>query len=304
MPESLFAKRKNEIIVLLKRILHGRIAHLFKIVIKIMKIFNKTDKLESNIFKTDVKINYIIMILCIVSTFLFEKYGALLLLNIDGSASSLLSLLKVNVFILYILVIIHNLYFLCVHFDHYEVKKKIYKTNPIYHFMKPVKRSVANHLYSDLDYLWKTYIKHKQEQSESKTINLTEDIDNAQILFEKLDKEIFDTLKNYYETNNIKQMATIKATDFELYKKLFMRFVMPVEVNCLKSKFDKIEKEFSFQNNKMTPNMFLEVLDKLKVRLDEKFTEDDYVEYKQWFSFVEYKIKSIQQGTVGTVNYK
>jgi len=29
-----------------------------------------------------------------------------------------------------------------------------------------------------------------------------------------------------------------------------MRFVMPVEVNCLKSKFDKIEKEFPFRKNK------------------------------------------------------
>lgn len=263
-----------------------------------MKIFNQTDKLESNIFKTDIKYNYIVIILCVVFTFLFEKYGALLLLNIDGSEPSLSSLLKGTVFILYILVIIHNIYIVMINFDHYKVKKKIYQTNPIYHFMKPVKRSVANHLYSDLDYLWKTYIKHKQEQSESKTINLTEDIDNTQILFEKLDKEIFDTLKNYYETNNIKQMATIKATDFELYKKLFMRFVMPVEVNCLKSKFDKIEKEFPFRENNMTPNMFLEVLDKLKVRLNKTFTEDDYVEYKQWHSFIEYKINSIKQGKV------
>lgn len=266
-----------------------------------MKIFNQTDKLESNIFKTDIKYNYIVIILCVVFTFLFEKYGALLLLNIDGSEPSLSSLLKGNVFILYILVIIHNIYIVMINFDHYKVKKKIYQTNPIYHFMKPVKRSVANHLYSDLDYLWKIYIKHKQDQSELKTINLTEDIDNAQVLFEKLDKEVFDTLKKYYETNNIKQMATIKAKDFELYKKLFMRFVMPVEVNCLKSKFDKIEKEFPFHENNMTPNMFLEMLDKLKTRLDEKFTEDDYVEYKQWHSFIEYKLKSLQQGTV---NYK
>lgn len=284
---------------MLKRILHGTIIYLFQIVIKLMKIFNQTDKLESNIFKTDIKYNYIVIILFVVFTFLFEKYGALLLLNIDGSEQSLSSLLKGTVFILYILVIIHNIYIVMINFDHYKVKKKIYQTNPIYHFMKPVKRSIANNLYSDLDYLWKhynIYIKQKQEQSESK-ISLTDDIekeDNAQVLFEKLDKEIFDTLKKYYETNNIKQIETIKATDFELYKKLFMRFVMPVEVNCLKNKFDEIEKEFPFQKNKMTPNMFLEVLDKLKVRLNETFTEDDYAEYKQWHNFIEYKLKNIQ----------
>lgn len=263
-----------------------------------MKIFNQTDKLESNIFKTDIKYNYIVIILFVVFTFLFEKYGSLLLLNIDGSESSLSSLLKGTVFILYILVIIHNIYIVMINFDHYKVKKKIYQTNPIYHFMKPVKRSVANKLYSDLDYLWKIYIKQKQDQSESKAINLTEDIDNAQVLFEKLDKEIFDTLKNYYETNNIKQMETIKATDFELYKKLFMRFVMPMEVNNLKSKLEQIEQEFAFKENNMTPKVFLEVLDKLKVRLNETFTEDDYMEYKQWFSFIEYKINSIKQGKV------
>ena len=61
---------------------------------------------------------------------------------------------------------------------------------------------------------------------------------------------------------------------------------------------DEIEKEFPFQKNKMAPNMFLEVLDKLKVRLNETFTEDDYVEYKQWHSFIEYKINSIKQGSV------
>ena len=115
-------------------------------------------------------------------------------------------------------------------------------------------------------------------------------------MFEKLDKEIFDTLKNYYETNNIKQMETIKATDFELYKKLFMRFVMPMEVNNLKSKFEQIEQEFAFKENNMTPKVFLEVLDKLKVILNETFTEDDYVKYKQWHNFIEYKLKNIQQG--------
>ena len=282
----------------LKKRLHGKMVYLFQIVIKLMKIFNQTDNLESNIFKTDIKYNYIVIILCIVFTFLFEKYGALLLLNIDGSEPSLLSLLKGNIFILYILVIIHNLYIMMINFDHYKIKKKIHQTNPIYHFMKPVKRSIANHLYSDLDYLWKIYIKQKQDQSESKAINLTEDIDNAQVLFEKLDKEIFDTLKNYYETNNIKQMETIKATDFELYKKLFMRFVMPMEVNNLKSKLEQIEQEFAFKENNMTPKVFLKVLDKLKVRLNETFTEDDYMEYKQWFSFIEYKINSIKQGKV------
>lgn len=262
-----------------------------------MKIFNQTDKLESNIFKTDIKYNYIVIILCIVFTFLFEKYGALLLLNIDGSESALLSLLKGNVFILYILVIIHNIYIVMINFDHYKVKKKIYQTNPIYHFMKPVKRSVANHLYSDLDYLWKMYQKKKQHDN-LEAIKLTKRENDDEYLFEQLDDEIFKTLENYHSNYSIGQLVTIKATDFELYKKLFMRFVMPMEVNCLKNKFDEIEKEFPFRENNMTPNMFLEVLDKLKARLDEKFTEDDYVEYKQWFSFVEYKIKNIQEGVV------
>jgi hypothetical protein len=60
-------------------------------------------------------------------------------------------------------------------------------------------------------------------------------------------------LKNncsYVCVESLAKRSKVKSTDFELYKKLFMRFVMPVEVNCLKSKFDKIEKEFPFRKNK------------------------------------------------------
>lgn len=273
---------------MLKRILHGKIAHLFQIVIKIMKIFNQTFNINSDGYKIDATFNLLLIITLCVSIYLSFKL-AIFILGLNHVVKALSILILPRLFYL-------EFKFIFLNIKHYIIKKKTYKTHPIYHFMKPVKRSIANNLYSDLDYLWTTYIKQKQEQSESK-ISLTDDIekeDNAQVLFEKLDKEIFDTLKKYYETNNIKQIETIKATDFELYKKLFMRFVMPVEVNCLKNKFDEIEKEFPFQKNKMTPNMFLEVLDKLKVRLNETFTEDDYAEYKQWHNFIEYKLKNIQ----------
>ena len=42
-----------------------------------------------------------------------------------------------------------------------------------------------------------------------------------------------------------------------------------MEVNNLKSKLEQIEQEFAFKENNMTPKVFLKVLDKLKVRLNE-----------------------------------
>ena len=288
MPESLFNKRKNKVIVLLKRILHGKIVHLFKIVIKIMKIFNQTLDINSNAYKIDANFNLLLITLC-VSICLSFKF-TIFILGLNHVVRALSILILPRLFYL-------EFKFIFLNIKQYIIKIKTYKTNPIYHFMKPVKRSSANKLYSDLDYLWKMYQKKKQHDN-LEAIKLTKRENDSEYLFEQLDDEIFKTLENYHSNYSIGQMATIKATDFELYKKLFMRFVMPVEVNCLKSKFEKNEKEFPFQENKMTPNMFLEVLDKLKVRLNETFTEDDYVEYKQWFSFVEYKINSIKQGKV------
>jgi len=274
---------------LLKRILHGKIAHLFQIVIKIMKIFNQTFNINSDGYKIDATFNLLLIITLCVSIYLSFKL-AIFILGLNHVVKALSILILPRLFYL-------EFKFIFLNIKHYIIKKKTYKTHPIYHFMKPVKRSSANKLYSDLDYLWKMYQKKKQHDN-LEAIKLTKRENDSEYLFEQLDDEIFKTLENYHSNYSIGQMATIKATDFELYKKLFMRFVMPVEVNCLKSKFDKIEKEFPFQENKMTPNMFLEVLDKLKVRLNETFTEDDYVEYKQWFSFVEYKINSIKQGKV------
>ena len=274
---------------MLKRILHGKIAHLFQIVIKIMKIFNQTFNINSDGYKIDATFNLLLIITLCVSIYLSFKL-AIFILGLNHVVKALSILILPRLFYL-------EFKFIFLNIKHYIIKKKTYKTHPIYHFMKPVKRSSANKLYSDLDYLWKMYQKKKQHDN-LEAIKLTKRENDSEYLFEQLDDEIFKTLENYHSNYSIGQMATIKATDFELYKKLSMRFVMPVEVNCLKSKFDKIEKEFPFQENKMTPNMFLEVLDKLKVRLNETFTEDDYVEYKQWFSFVEYKINSIKQGKV------
>ena len=254
-----------------------------------MKIFNQTFNINSDGYKIDATFNLLLIITLCVSICLSFKF-AIFILNFNHVVSALYILILHPLFYLQFL-------FLFLNVKHYIIKKKTYQTNPIYHFMKPVKRSSANKLYSDLDYLWKMYQKKKQHDN-LETIKLTKRENDDEYLFEQLDDEIFKTLENYHSNYSIGQMATIKATDFELYKKLFMRFVMPVEVNCLKSKFDKIEKEFPFQENKMTPNMFLEVLDKLKVRLNETFTEDDYLEYKQWFSFVEYKINSIKQGQI------
>ena len=254
-----------------------------------MKIFNQTFNINSDGYKIDATFNLLLIITLCVSIYFSFKL-AIFILGLNHVVKALSILILPRLFYL-------EFKFIFLNIKHYIIKKKTYKTHPIYHFMKPVKRSSANKLYSDLDYLWKMYQKKKQHDN-LEAIKLTKRENDSEYLFEQLDDEIFKTLENYHSNYSIGQMATIKATDFELYKKLFMRFVMPVEVNCLKSKFDKIEKEFPFQENKMTPNMFLEVLDKLKVRLNETFTEDDYVEYKKWFSFVEYKINSIKQGKV------
>lgn len=164
--------------------------------------------------------------------------------------------------------------------------------------MKPVSRSIANQLYSDLDYLWKMYLKKKQHDN-LETIKLRQKEDNSEYLFEQLDDEIFKTLENDYSNYNIKNLVTIKASDFEKYRKLFMRFVMPNEMKYLKDKFKLIEQKFAYKENSvaMSPVNFSKMLDNVRVRLDEteRFSENDYVEYTRRYSFLKYKINSVRR---------
>lgn len=128
---------------------------------KQFKICNQIqdDKVNSNIYKIDAHNNLKTIILCIIFLCLFAKYGLLLILNINELAivslsEPILSLTKLFGYLLYIAIVIHTIYIITVNFHYYDIKIKLYKTNPIYHFMKPVNRSIANQLYSDLDYLW------------------------------------------------------------------------------------------------------------------------------------------------------
>ena len=268
-----------------------------------MKIFNQTknDELNSNIYKIDANHNLKKIVLCIGFLCLFTQYGLLLILKINELAilqlsEPLLSFTKLFGYVIYITIIIHTIYIVAINFHQYRIKIKLYKTNPIYHFMKPVNRSIANQLYSDLDYLWKMYRK-KNQHDNLETIKLikrpTES--DSEYLFEQLDNEIFKTLENYYSNYSKRQMITIQLSDFEIYGKLFMRFIMPVELKNLKNKFKIIEQKFAYQKNNMSPVKFSRMLDNLKMRLDEieRFSENDYVEYARRYSFLKYKINNI-----------
>ena len=268
-----------------------------------LKIFNQiqNDELNSDIYKIDANHNLKMIFLCIGFLCLFAQYGLLLILNINEMAMVLLSepilsLTKLFGYLLYIAIIIHTIYIITVNFHYYDIKIKLYKTNPIYHFMKPVNRSIANQLYSDLDYLWQMYQKKKQHDN-LETIKLRQKEDDSEYLFEQLDDELFTTLENYHANCNIKNLVTIKSSDFEIYRKLFMRFIMPTEMEYLKSKFKIIEQKFAYQENNISPVKFSRMLDNLKVRLDEteRFSENDYVEYTRRYSFLKYKINSVRR---------
>lgn len=270
---------------------------------KQFKIFNQMqdDELNSNIYKTDANHNLKMIFLGIGFLYLFAQYGLLLILNINEMAivllsEPLLSLTKLFGYIIYIAIIIHTIYIVTINFHHYRIKIKLYKTNPIYHFMKQVNRSIANQLYSDLDYLWKMYLKKKQHDN-LETIKLIkrQTENDSEYLLEKLDDEIFKTLETDHVNGNIKNLLTIKASDFETYRKLFMRFIMPNEMECLKNKFKIIEQKFAYKENNISPVNFSKMLDNLKVRLDEteRFSENDYVEYTRRYSFLKYKINNI-----------
>ena len=268
-----------------------------------MKIFNKiqNDELDSNIYKIDANHNLKKIVLYIVFLCLFAQYGLLLILNINELAivplsEPLLSFTKLFGYVIYTTIIIHTIYVVVINFHQYRIKIKLYKTNPIYHFMKPVNRSIANQLYSDLDYLWKMYIK-KNQHDNLETIKLikrpTES--DSEYLFEQLDNEIFKTLENYHSNYSKRQMITIQLSDFEIYGKLFMRFIMPVELENLKNKFKIIEQKIAYQEKNMSPVKFSRILDNLKMRLDEieRFSENDYIECDRKSHFLKYKINNI-----------
>ena len=268
-----------------------------------LKIFNQMqdNELNSNIYKIDANCHLKKIVLCIGFLCLFAQYGLLLILKINELAivplsEPLLSFTKLFGYIIYITIIIHAIYIVAINFHQYRIKIKLYKNNPIYNFMKLVNRSVANQLYSDLDYLWKMYQKKKQHDN-LETIKLTkrQKENDSEYLFEQLDDEIFKTLKNYHANCNIKNLATIKASDFETYRKLFMRFIMPNEIECLKNKFKTIEQKFTYKENNISPIKFSKLLDNLRVRLNEteRFSENDYVEYTRRYSFLKYKINNI-----------
>lgn len=270
------------------------------------KIFNQMqdDELNSDIYEIDANHNLKIIFLCIGFLCLFAQYGLLLILNINEQAivslsEPLLNCTKLFGYLLYIAIIIHMIYIVAINFHYYGIKVKLYKTNPIYHFMKPVNRSIANQLYSDLDYLWKMYIK-KNQYDKLETIKLRQKEDDSEYLIEQLDDEIFKILENYHANCNIKNLVTIKASDFEIYRKLFMRFIMPAEMECLKNKFKTIEQKFAYKEKQhvaMSPVKFSKMLDNLKVKLDETemFSENDYFEYKQRYYFLKYKINSVRR---------
>lgn len=268
-----------------------------------MKIFNQiqNDELDSNIYKIDANRNLKKIILCIGFLCLFAQYGLLLILNINELAivplsESLLSFIKLFGYVIYITIIIHTIYIVVINFHQYHIKIKLYKTNPIYYFMKPVNRSIANQLYSDLDYLWKMYSK-KNKHDNLETIKLIKRPTESdyEYLFEQLDNEIFKTLENYHSNYSKRHMVTIKASDFETYRKLFMHFIMPTELECLKNKFKIIEQKIAYQEKNMSPVKFSRMLNNLKMRLDEieRFSENDYIEYDRKSHFLKYKINSI-----------
>lgn len=242
-----------------------------------MKIFNQTFNINSNAYKIDANFNLLLIIALCVSIYLTFKF-TIFILDFNDVVKALSILIIPYLFYL-------EFEFIFLNIKHYIIKKKTYKTHPIYHFMQPVSRKVANNLYSDLNCIWDEYI-NKKRKKELNKIKLKTDNDKFNILFEELDAEVFKTLQNYYLNNNLKQLEEIKSSQFDLYKKLFMHFVAPVEIAHLRNKLNKIKNDFAYKENKMRPEDFLTMLYDLEFRINKRFTENDYIQYKNWHSAI------------------
>lgn len=157
------------------------------------------------------------------------------------------------------------------------------KTHPIYQFIK--NKNIANKIYSDAAQLFKSY--HKSHKVTNVEIILKQ-LNNSDLsLLEQLDEQIYNVLQQYSNENNI------NLSDFPIYQELFMKFVAPIQIKTLNNMLTKIEKDFPYAENNLSPQQFLDMVKKLKIIMTFNFKHDDYHAYKMWYNFAHDEIFSV-----------
>ena len=163
---------------------------------------------------------------------------------------------------------------------------KIYvqKTHPIYQFIK--NKTIANKVYHDAAYLFKSYFQLNQSNN-AKKLMLNSLDDSNSLLLQQLDEQIYNALQEHSNVNDF------DLSNFPIYQKLFMEVVSPLEIRQLNDKLTKIEKDFAYVENKLSPKQFLDMIEKLKQMMNVHFTHNEYNDYKQWHILAHNKIYSI-----------
>lgn len=196
-------------------------------------------------------------------------------LSLDKSAK-LTVLLTIPTLILFSFITIKFLYIS-------YVKIFIQKTHPIYHFIN--KRKIANTVCYTVAELLQSYYQLNKPNDKQLMINLLED--SNFVLLEKLDEQIYNALQQYSGNGDF------NLSNFPIYQQLFMAVVAPLEIRKLNDKLTKIEKDFAYVENKLSPKQFLDMIDKLKKMMNVHFTHNEYNDYKQWHILAHNKIYSI-----------
>lgn len=163
------------------------------------------------------------------------------------------------------------------------VKISMQKTHPIYQFIK--NKTIANKIYYDLAYLFQSYC--QANKLDNAKLMLSSLDDSNSLLLQQLDKQIYNTLQEYSNGNDF------DLSNFPIYQELFMSVVAPLEIRKLNDKLTKIEKDFAYVENNLSPKQFLDMIDKLKKMMNVHFTHNEYNDYKQWHIFAHNKIYSI-----------
>lgn len=163
---------------------------------------------------------------------------------------------------------------------------KIYvqKTHPIYQFIK--NKTIANKIYHDAAYLFKSYCQLNQSNN-AKRLMLNSLDDSNSLLLQQLDKQIYNALQENSNVNNF------DLSNFPIYQELFMAVVAPLEIRQLNDKLTKIEKDFAYVENKLSPKQFWDMIEKLKKMMNIHFKHNEYHDYKQWYILAHNKIYSV-----------
>lgn len=157
------------------------------------------------------------------------------------------------------------------------------KSHPIYQFIK--NKKIANKVYYDAAYLFQSYCQSNKLDNAKLMLNILDDSNS--LLLQQLDEQIYNALQEHSNVNDF------DLSNFPIYQNLFMTIVSPLEVRKLNDKLTKIEEDFAYVENNLSPKQFLDMIEKLKKMMNVYFTHDEYNDYKQWHLFVHHKIYSV-----------